>query len=357
MIRRVFVDNYRCLINFEFRPDRVNLLIGANGSGKSAFFEAVNWLWAFARGQSVTTLPASTLPWGDKAVIQTFEIDVRDPDGGDDIRYQLRVSHAGPSSSAQFVDERLTKGKTSVLSVTAAGVKVLGENGQVLEAAFQGPTTALSSGLGGHPILGRFRAVISGISFFRINPYNILETSSAEDHQLKADASNFAAWLRYVATDRASYVGFLARIAEALPQLKNLRQLDLGGDKQTLVAAVTRGSLNESLIPFSDFSEGEKCLCVLHAIAAFRPSASSLFLDEPDNFLSLREVQPLLSGLVEGGSQLFVVTHHPEAIDYLAADSSWLFERPSGEQVQVSRMVFDRSRGERPSETVRLALP
>ncbi|MGH9763844.1 MAG: AAA family ATPase [Blastocatellia bacterium] len=37
MITRVYIDNFRCFSNFEVKPDRVNLLIGGNGAGKSTF--------------------------------------------------------------------------------------------------------------------------------------------------------------------------------------------------------------------------------------------------------------------------------------------------------------------------------
>lgn len=41
MITRIYIDNYRCFTNFEFAPQRINLLLGANGSGKSALFEVL----------------------------------------------------------------------------------------------------------------------------------------------------------------------------------------------------------------------------------------------------------------------------------------------------------------------------
>ena len=123
---------------------------------------------------------------------------------------------------------------------------------------------------------------------------------------------------------------------------------------------MTRPQNPDQPIPFYDFSEGEKCLAVLHAIAATRTRNAVLSLDEPDNFLSLRELQPVLKEIIEpakGASpQVFVVSHHPESIDYLAADSTWLFERPTGGHVRVRPMTFDRARGERASESVRAEL-
>ena len=39
MLTRVFCDNFKALVNFEFRPDQLCLLLGDNASGKSSFLE------------------------------------------------------------------------------------------------------------------------------------------------------------------------------------------------------------------------------------------------------------------------------------------------------------------------------
>ena len=41
MIRRIYVDNYKCLVNFELSFDRLTLLIGPNGVGKSAVLDVI----------------------------------------------------------------------------------------------------------------------------------------------------------------------------------------------------------------------------------------------------------------------------------------------------------------------------
>ena len=56
----------------------------------------------------------------------------------------------------------------------------------------------------------------------------------------------------------------------------------------------------------------------------------SLFIDEPDNYLSLREVQPWLTALFDlcgrHLEQAVVISHHSEVIDYLADRRGLLFE-------------------------------
>jgi predicted ATPase len=57
-------------------------------------------------------------------------------------------------------------------------------------------------------------------------------------------------------------------------------------------------------------------------------------LDEPDNFVSLREIQPFLVELSnvsdDTGLQVILVSHSPEVIDYVGASGAILLERPEG---------------------------
>jgi predicted ATP-binding protein involved in virulence len=41
MLQRIYIDNYRCFVDFEWRPGRRNLLIGDNGTGKTSLFDAL----------------------------------------------------------------------------------------------------------------------------------------------------------------------------------------------------------------------------------------------------------------------------------------------------------------------------
>jgi predicted ATPase len=53
MLTRLYCDNYKCLVNFEFRPEAIQLLMGRNGAGKSTVFEVLELIRDFAaRGES-----------------------------------------------------------------------------------------------------------------------------------------------------------------------------------------------------------------------------------------------------------------------------------------------------------------
>src|SRR5262245_60465425 len=44
MLKRIFADNFRALVNFELRPNHLSLLLGGNGSGKTSVFDVLGSL-------------------------------------------------------------------------------------------------------------------------------------------------------------------------------------------------------------------------------------------------------------------------------------------------------------------------
>ncbi len=48
MITRLYVDNYKCLVNFELRLDELTLLLGPNGVGKTSVLEAIEHFARYA---------------------------------------------------------------------------------------------------------------------------------------------------------------------------------------------------------------------------------------------------------------------------------------------------------------------
>ncbi len=41
MIKRLYIDNYKCLVNFDLKLDELSLLLGPNGVGKSSVLDVV----------------------------------------------------------------------------------------------------------------------------------------------------------------------------------------------------------------------------------------------------------------------------------------------------------------------------
>jgi predicted ATPase len=50
MLRRIWVNNYKCFVNFEFKPQSFQFIMGANGTGKTALGEVLQVVRDFATG-------------------------------------------------------------------------------------------------------------------------------------------------------------------------------------------------------------------------------------------------------------------------------------------------------------------
>jgi hypothetical protein len=66
-------------------------------------------------------------------------------------------------------------------------------------------------------------------------------------------------------------------------------------------------------------------------------------VDEPDNFIALREIQPWLlsaeEAVDEHRGQLILVSHHPETLNQWAGQYGLRFFREQNGQVRVARFL------------------
>ena len=89
MLKRLYVDNYKCLTNFDIRFAELTLLLGANGCGKSAVFEVIGktarfhprrrtgWRFVFRdrhheleqKGRTILRAGDSTFPKGGASIV------------------------------------------------------------------------------------------------------------------------------------------------------------------------------------------------------------------------------------------------------------------------------------------------
>jgi ATPase subunit of ABC transporter with duplicated ATPase domains len=86
MLTRIYIDNFRCFVNFEYRPEQKQLLLGANGSGKSSLLNAIRDLKKFVRGDASPFTQASRTRWDNRAT-QVLEVEAT----LDSQKYEYRV--------------------------------------------------------------------------------------------------------------------------------------------------------------------------------------------------------------------------------------------------------------------------
>ena len=93
---------------------------------------------------------------------------------------------------------------------------------------------------------------------------------------------------------------------------------------------------------FDEISDGQRALVALYGLIHLASGQGyTLFLDEPDNYVALAEIQPWLMSLEDACgdavSQAVITSHHPELIDYLGSENGVLLHRDSSGVVTTRR--------------------
>ena len=95
MLTRLYATNYRCLVNFEFKPTAKQLIIGRNGTGKTTVFDVLAMLRDLAAlGKPCEDyLGGKTRTCWQDVFEQRFELDVKG--NGGEYRYTLVADKLG----------------------------------------------------------------------------------------------------------------------------------------------------------------------------------------------------------------------------------------------------------------------
>ena len=122
--------------------------------------------------------------------------------------------------------------------------------------------------------------------------------------------------------------------------------------------AVFAASESKSVNYFlSELSDGQRYLLALYMILHFLVAkGSTVFIDEPDNFIALREVQPWLKAAEEAiedyHGQLILISHHPEILNQWASRHGLRFFRENNGHVRTERFRSDPKGDLQPSELI-----
>jgi ATPase subunit of ABC transporter with duplicated ATPase domains len=184
------------------------------------------------------------------------------------------------------------------------------------------------------------------------------EPVDSGESQPDFELGNFPSWYRYLLQSQpADNVNFLTAIKEALDEFQELRFYSSGSSAERLRAVfrVSTGELvNYSL---SELSDGQRYLIGLYALLHFLiMKGRTVFIDEPDNFISLREIQPWLQAAEEAvedhHGQLILISHHPEILNQWALRHGLRFFREDNGHVRTEKFRIDPKGSLQPSELI-----
>jgi predicted ATPase len=351
MLGWLYIDNYKCFQNFELRLGSEHLFMGANGTGKTTLFEVIWLLRRFVLGgsKSFDLWPGTSRTRWDKRSRQTFELGLELVKK----RFTYRLEIDRNPQDAPIIWYEHLKADEKVLFVNASGrASFYGRDGQEHGFAAMAQSALPLAPPGRYPDIEAFVAALGAIWLVRVDPLRMLSRSEGEADLLNPDFSNFSSWYRSASLERSEFGG---AVAESLREIWD----DFGGFRSVSAGEGVRILKTEWNQPtpttysLDELSEGQRALMGLYAVVHWLEGKdATLLLDEPDNFLALREVQPLMNFLSEKDRlQRLIISHHPEVIDLKARAHGIQFERVPEGHVRWSRFGSNEA-SLRPSEVV-----
>jgi predicted ATPase len=343
MLKRIYIDNFRCFVNFEYKPERKQLLLGANGSGKSSLLEAIQLLQGFFRDDDRQSIEDAF--WQGKTrwldlPNQTFQVDAELE--GRQYSYHLELNctqrdlHLPPTVETLTVDGRLVKARRH----------------DDYDSMFRAGAT--------HEAKVFYDWMTEKLQCINIDPYAMEKPALLKGRpRLARNLSNIGDWYRYYCksdTGGEGSIQLAASLQEVMDGFTSLDTMDSGSGCTELMVTLNRPADKVSFA-FNELSEGQRCLIAIYMILHFLIEKDrTVFLDEPDNFISLREIQPWLlqaeAAADESRGQLILISHHPEILNMWAHEYGMRMFREDGGPVQIEKYKTDYDDLMQPAEVV-----
>ncbi len=319
------------------------MLLGPNGAGKTALLDILRSVQGLLTGNMLVGTafePDSRTQW-DRRNEQTIELDVRG--NGGLYRYRLVIVHDPKNpGKAQISKERLTFDDNALAEMEQGELRVFSSDENT---PFRVKTTR--SGIGtleprkDDDCLRWFKDWIWSLWLLRPDARNMKSNVEGEEGDwLEPNLSNFAAWyVRQLALKPGLMFKANIALAAILPGF-----LELFEQHGHLRARFGNETESQSY-RFDYLSDGQRALIALYVLRnAVAVPGKTLVIDEPDNYVALREIQPWVMELTDlalrkEGPQVWLISHHPEVLNLLARDYGWLFFREGNAPTRVKRFV------------------
>jgi predicted ATPase len=341
MLKRIYIDNFRCCSNFELALDDMNLFLGTNGSGKSTVFEVLQKIQALVSGDEKATalFRSDMLTRRQTANTQRFELEIEG--NGGLYKYELSIEHEETRQRVRVSHEYLGFDNKPLLRFEKGDAHLYRDDhseGPTYPFDWDHSAVATLPPRKDNTRLTWFRERMKRIIIIQVIPPMMRSESSKEEPRLSAKTENFVSWYRHVSQDQGKAFEITKALRDILEDFNYFKFSEFGEQHRILNVF-----FNETSYRFNELSDGQRALIVLYAVLLFARSGDyTLCIDEPENFLALPEIQPWLTLLQDSCAdealQALLISHHPELINYLASSAGYWFERSSNGPVRVRRI-------------------
>jgi predicted ATPase len=352
MIERLYVDNFRTLQDFTWQPAAESLVLGYNGSGKTTVMDALevvrSWAWSWDRLENLLP-PENTTRWSTSESVR-LELDVKTKKGA--FRYKVEFQVPRATNSEPLVRaESLIVDDRSVLARMTNEVRVFnGGSSELAKYPLPRNQSAVTSVFASDwpDLAGAFLTALAQMVVVRPIPLLFQTEVAKPESRAHYRFENFIAWYQYQIQGGKFDVKRL--LSQAVwDDFDYLRLTPVGGKFGMEAVFKTPQSSGEFVLRFQELSDGEQMLIVLYSLLAYQKATpgTTIFIDEPDNFVALSELQPWLLAMLDErpeNGQVILVSHNPEIIQTMGESKVSLFSRESHTSpTRVMRLEPDES--------------
>jgi len=332
-------------ILFRFRP--LQVIVGANGSGKSSLFEFLKFLRdacyreippeiiTGAVGQQIFHKPGPDKLWW------SAEADLKQ---NSPLCYQGEIM--GPVGSAKIISERVITDGYSFLDFKDGKGQVTDPSDGKFKRKEWNLKKTNQLGLGAITdstlvTLFNLREYIRGWRFynaFNINNEKIRKSVTASQYPvLHEDAGNLSAVLFYLMTEHGEAFDTLKSVIKAaIPGFRNINVKARGGPGE--VIAFWQEENIDTELSLADLSDGTLRFIAWATLCVMPSPPTLICIDEPDQGVHPRTL-PVLAGLFEKVSertQVILATHASYFLTQFDIDHIAVMKKTSGKSIYIN---------------------
>jgi len=362
MINEIYIDNFRCLTNFRIKPEDFQLWLGDNGSGKTSVLDALRYVQRLMRGEHVEDIfNQNTLTIWDKRLDQKIGFSLMIDD--EVYKYELTIEYTNQKDKQRIKREELIWKASRFFLFDGQEAHLYRINGNTSKIE-EGAVFPANCGRSVIPTIAQrddnkpliwFREELEKILLIHPVPLLVKEAAASESRNLSECGENFAQWYRHLLQEQPS-IGYGAKqlLEDVLPGYEQLSLREVGESRKLMATFRIEGKDHD--FDFMNLSDGQRQLIILYMVLeALRAGIfSTVLIDEPDNFVSMREIQPWIENLNdicdENDKQVVIISHHPEIVNKMARGTELWFFQQAGAHVIVK--PFPQIAGLAPAEAM-----
>ncbi len=348
MLRKLQVSNFKGFRSISIEPAKLNVIIGANGTGKTNFADLIDFLAVACRlglkvalekygglGEVRTKLPGAGRP---PALACTVDIADEPYRGIDSLTYSFALSRAGEvgvhsenlratvfarSPGRPGRDQKVKYDLSRKLSLS-----IMRERSNILEweaGSLDNPQEFDDEEnliLNAYGKLNPFQTVaeyIGSMRVFNIDAALAKVSHNGGDTELERDGSNLIPFLKRSIETEQLYEKFLEDLRSAVPYVDTI------SPERILSYTTLKFSERDSKLEFraQQMSDGTIRLLGLVAVLQNSPPLPVVVIEEPENALhayairTLVEIARRVSSADKFPTQVFFTSHSPAVVDEL----------------------------------------